>query len=293
MDIIINENQFSLLTSKINLILLNEDENQDVYNSLKTDKSPENIANIIRNSKGYFNDKEAWAEAAFNTIPNMTVYDSVSKSLGKDVITFIKSFMNIRKKYHVKPILTHYNHIKNLKPITQSTSKPSKPNIPSKDINGLNYSENLINFLKNEEGLRLEAYKPKGDVWTIGWGHTGIDAAFEGNKIDKSKALQLLREDLNVASNCVKRYFKEFGINVKITQSMFDTLCSLAFNSGCGNLRKSGKNENDVLSFIKKGEYRKAADKILTFRANKSGFSGLKKRREKEFDMFCREGGCA
>jgi GH24 family phage-related lysozyme (muramidase) len=72
---------------------------------------------------------------------------------------------------------------------------------------------------------------------------------------------------------------------------MFDTLTSLAFNAGCGSLRGSGS-DGDVIDYVRKGKFKEAANKILTFNTDKPGFGGLKVRRGKESQMFCKEGSC-
>jgi lysozyme len=177
----------------------------------------------------------------------------------------------------------------------------SKPSLNLQNPTNLSPSEQLINFLKCEEGKAgskcqpvLQSYKVPGDVWTIGWGHTG-EYAKPKNKINQSTAEKILRKDAQSASDCVKRIFSDWqskNINRPITQSMFDTLTSLAFNAGCGSLR-GGSSENEVIDYVKKGDFKSAANKILSFKSDKPGFSGLKTRREKEKQMFCKEGGCA
>jgi GH24 family phage-related lysozyme (muramidase) len=72
---------------------------------------------------------------------------------------------------------------------------------------------------------------------------------------------------------------------------MFDTLTSLAFNAGCGSLRGTNSSD-DVIDYIKNGKFADAANKILSFKADKPGFSGLRTRREREREMFCKQGGC-
>jgi lysozyme len=184
----------------------------------------------------------------------------------------------------------------------KKTKSQTNPN----DVSNLNDpltmspSENLIRFLKCEEGKVgskcepvLQSYKVPGDVWTIGWGHTG-EFAKPKQKINFSQAENILRKDAEEASNCVQRIFSEWkgkNINRYITQSMYDTLTSLAFNAGCGSLRGTNSND-DVIDYIKNGKFTDAANKILSFKSDKPGFSGLKKRREKERQMFCKEGGC-
>jgi lysozyme len=139
----------------------------------------------------------------------------------------------------------------------------------------------------------LKSYKVPGDVWTVGFGHTGENVK-PNMTINQSKAEQLLQKDAQTASDCVKRIFsdwKQNNINRTITQSMFDALTSLAFNAGCGSLRGSSS-KNDLIDYVKVGKFADASKRILTFKADKPGFSGLKVRREKEKNLFCKDGGC-
>lgn len=176
----------------------------------------------------------------------------------------------------------------------------NKPKTNLQSVNNLSPSEELINFLKCEEGKVgskcqpvLQSYRIPGDVWTIGWGHTG-EYAKPKSKINPTQAEKILRRDTNTASECVKRIFSDWqnkNINRPITQSMFDSLTSLAFNAGCGSLRGSNS-KGELIDYVKEGNFAEAANLITNFNANKPGFSGLKKRREKEKQMFCKEGGC-
>ena len=166
------------------------------------------------------------------------------------------------------------------------------------DPSTLNPSSKLLNFLMYEEGDPakkgepvLTAYKKAGDVWTIGYGHT--NGVKKGMKITKDTAIKFLKEDVNIAANCVKRIFNEWKskkINVTITQSMFDTLTSLVYNAGCGGLR-GDETSGEVIDYIKVKKFGIAAQKIKTFKL-KSGFAGLISRRERESKMFCEQGGC-
>jgi hypothetical protein len=101
-----------------------EDENQDIYNSLNKDSSAKNIARVIRNSNGgtFGNDREAWAEAAFNKISDIKKYNDVTTILGQDVISYLKEFMDIDDTYYKNSISNHYNSIKQ-KTIKQSGLK--------------------------------------------------------------------------------------------------------------------------------------------------------------------------
>lgn len=94
-------------------------------------------------------------------------------------------------------------------------------------------SEKGINFLIQEEGERLKAYKCAAGVWTIGIGHTGADVK-EGMIITKEKSRELLKSDLSRFEKAVNTYIK-----VPLEQHQFDALVSLTFNIGVGNFSKS------------------------------------------------------
>jgi lysozyme len=142
------------------------------------------------------------------------------------------------------------------------------------------------NHIKEEEGLKLKAYKIGDGMITVGYGHAEPikDSKFKvGQSITKEKAEDLLKEDLKKAADGVRRMFKDWekeGVNVPITQNMFDALVSIAYNAGVGGLRRS-----DVVDKLKNGEYEQAGDNILNFRTSKK-FPGLAKRRQKESKMF-------
>jgi GH24 family phage-related lysozyme (muramidase) len=142
------------------------------------------------------------------------------------------------------------------------------------------------NHIKNEEKCKLKAYKLGDGMITVGYGHAekiGKTKLRVGQKISQPKADEYLKEDLKEAADGVRRMFKDWkeeGINVTITQSMFDALVSIAFNAGVGGLRRS-----EVVDHLKKGDYKTAANSIKTFKVS-SKFPGLAVRRAKESEMF-------
>ena len=81
-----------------------------------------------------------------------------------------------------------------------------------------------VNLIKEFEGLRLKAYIPvKGDVPTIGWGHTkGVKM---GDKITIATAEKFLAQDIAPTVAAVNQ-----AIKVPVTQNEFDACVSLAFN---------------------------------------------------------------
>jgi len=91
-------------------------------------------------------------------------------------------------------------------------------------------SNSGVNFIKQFEGLKLNAYTDPAGVWTIGYGHTG--GVSRGMSISEAQAEQYLRNDLKTAENAVNSLMKKN--NRYITQNQFDALVSFTFNVGTG-----------------------------------------------------------
>jgi GH24 family phage-related lysozyme (muramidase) len=142
------------------------------------------------------------------------------------------------------------------------------------------------NHIKNEEKLKLKAYNLGDGMVTVGYGHAeriGKTKLKPGQKISEEQAKKLLKEDLTTAADGVRRIFKEWnekGTDVKITQSMFDALVSIAYNAGVSGLKFS-----PIMKYLKEKDYKKASESILGFKISKK-FPGLKVRRQKEYDLF-------
>jgi lysozyme len=291
MDIIIKESQLNRLIEQVKIDKV-EKLADDVYNAtsgLGTDE--EKIYNTLRQINNVrlfvqFNTKLiSKYKESFYEIVNATMEFTESEK---------NEIISILNQNGIPHIINSEGDVQYNKP------KINKPNTNLQSVNNLSPSEELIGFLKCEEGKVgskcqpvLQSYRIPGDVWTIGWGHTG-EYAKPKSKINPTQAEKILRRDTNTASECVKRIFSEWqnkNINRPITQSMFDSLTSLAFNAGCGSLRGSNS-KGELIDYVKEGNFAEAANLITNFNANKPGFSGLKKRREKEKQMFCKEGGC-
>lgn len=136
-------------------------------------------------------------------------------------------------------------------------------------------SDNLINFLKQKEGCRLQAYQDSGGVWTIGYGHTG--GVQEGQTITQAQAEQFLRQDLASFENDVASLAQSTG--VQLTQGQFDALVSFTYNCGGGNLRKSG-----IMQMLKTGNISGAQNKMKEYVRDKKHnvLQGLVTRRAEE-----------
>lgn len=131
-------------------------------------------------------------------------------------------------------------------------------------------SKNGLDLIKKFEGCVLTAYKCPAGVWTIGYGHTA--GVKEGQTITKAKALSLLKKDLEIYENHVKRIVK-----LELNQNQFDALVSFCYNCGAG-----------CLTTLTKGRsIEQIADAIPLY--NKAGgwvLAGLVKRRDAERELF-------
>jgi len=140
-------------------------------------------------------------------------------------------------------------------------------------------------YIREEEGCVLTAYKIGDGMITIGYGHAEPISTSQykvGDKITQERAEELLIEDVNYAAQGVKRMFQQWkdeGINVKITQDQYDVLVSLAYNKGVGGFRNSA-----FIAPLKKGDLEEAGELIRV--ESDSRFAGIAKRRNREADKF-------
>ena len=278
-------------------LIINESQCKILIEQLKS-PNPQEIADTIWSSVSGVGTDEEKMYSALKLIKNQNILNSVNNILVKNHNQNLQQIILEPYEFTEGEKKTIYDIFKNngiLDLILRSYNQKTLL-----DPLSLQPSDNLIKFLKCEEGKpgsncrpMLKSYKVPGDVWTVGFGHTGENVK-PNMTINQSKAEQLLQKDAQIASDCVKRIFsdwKQNNINRTITQSMFDALTSLAFNAGCGSLR-GGSSKNDLIDYVKAGKFADASKRILTFKSDKPGFSGLKIRREKEKNFFCKDGGC-
>lgn len=173
--------------------------------------------------------------------------------------------------------------------LTDKIDPPPKP-IMAPSIRKV--SDNLVNFLKDEEGSPkhkgepvLTAYDLGDGAITIGYGH----AERKGNtnmvagrtKISKDKAEELLKKDIKTASDALNRILNKWeanGIKVDITQGMYDSMVSLIYNMGIGNFKKS--------QFIQLVKQNKLEDAKKLIGKTHITYPGHKPRRKAEAEMF-------
>lgn len=158
-----------------------------------------------------------------------------------------------------------------------------------KDPLTLKVSQETRDFIKHHEKLRLTGYSIGDGRITIGYGHSEPESNSKyqiGDKITKEKAEELFRDDLQYAADGVRRMFKQWkdeGVEIRVTQSMFDAMVSMAYNMGVSKFRNS-----KFVEHLKEGDYDTASVAIKTTAVN-SKFPGLKDRRGEEYQLFVRD----
>ena len=138
------------------------------------------------------------------------------------------------------------------------------------------YSDAGFALTQKFEGLRLVAYQDQVGVWTIGYGHTGLEV-HGGLTINQDQADLLLHSDIAGAVACVNR-----AVTASISQCQFDALVDFVFNLGCARLLGS-----TLLRHVNAGEFDLAAPQFLLWdHAGGMVVPGLLVRRQAEAGLF-------
>ena len=138
-----------------------------------------------------------------------------------------------------------------------------------------------LELIKEFEGFSANAYLCPAKIPTIGYGNTFYSDGRKvklGEQISKTDALKLLEVVAN--RDFADKIFP--SIKVKVTQSQFDAMVSLAYNIGVGAFLKS-----TLLKKVNACDFSGAGEEFL--RWNKAGgreVLGLTRRREREKQLF-------
>ena len=250
----------------------------DSYKSYQEDLLVEQIIEYIDYSiNESVNPREVW-----NTIVNKIkgLSDSAKRKIIKYALGTILAYTALA---NVFDLINTSNLSKQDKQIVTEIVEEENDFKPGYDFK---LSEAGWSHIKQEEKCKLKAYSIGDGKITVGYGHAepiGNTKLKDGQKITQQQADKYLRDDLKEAADGVRRIFTEWkskNIDVKITQTMFDALVSLAYNSGISNLRQS-----DVIKNLKRKQYKIAGDSIKEYKIRKK-FPGLETRRQKESQMF-------
>jgi len=147
-------------------------------------------------------------------------------------------------------------------------------------------SKKGLDLIKSFEGLYLKAYRCPANVWTIGYGHTGLThkdgTVRAGRVITEEKAEELLAHDMQNFEKAVLRLLK-----TEVNDDMFAALVSFAFNCGEGNLKSS-----TLLKRVNSGDWDDVPDQFLRWNKarNTKGdlvpLNGLTRRRASEARLW-------
>lgn len=262
----------------------------DLVNGIETDYI-NNVQHKIKKSFNESEDKLKWYERLLNKIKNMNT--TVKSVIIASIIPIILLSSSVSKS----EIISSTNDIqpelsKQVETMIESESDSEDSNkiIVFNDLKrplDLETSDKGIEFIKNEEKLKLKAYALGDGMVTIGYGHaerTNKSKYKVGDEISVKKADKLFRKDLRVAEKGLTRLFRKWekeGIDIKITQNQYDALVSMAYNMGVGGLRSS-----DMILLVKDNKLQEAGEKIKETGISKKFKKGHSRRRNKESEIF-------
>lgn len=101
----------------------------------------------------------------------------------------------------------------------------------------MNPTPQIIEAIKQWEGLQKRAYRCPAGVLTIGYGHTGSDV-YSSMEITASRAEELLKADVKRLADELSRWTRIDNVP-PLSSNQFDALVSFAFNLGMSRLRSS------------------------------------------------------
>lgn len=118
-------------------------------------------------------------------------------------------------------------------------------------------------------------------MWTIGYGSTCYfdlkPITSHTAPITELQAKTLLKRDIDA----VVGYLNEDLKDITLTQNQFDAICSLTYNIGVGNFRKS-----NLLKNLRNGKEVVKDNFVSWNKANGKVIQGLINRRQKEWEVF-------
>ena len=150
-------------------------------------------------------------------------------------------------------------------------------------------SDEGIDFIAKEEGVRNAWYQDALGVWTIGIGHVWNPETDEDRDLTDDEVWDLFRVD-------VARYVHSVNQSVKrpLTQTQFDRLVSFAFNWGISPT--TGFPATSVVQLLNAGDFVGAARELVdghgpSGRPYDKGLEGVRNRRIREAEPFRTAGG--
>lgn len=140
-------------------------------------------------------------------------------------------------------------------------------------------SKRCIDIIKEFEGFRTKSYLDQANVWTIGYGSTGVGIGPNTTWTEKQCEDALITR-LNGITGIVSHH-----VTPILSQGQMDALVSLIYNIGAGAFRTS-----TLLQKLNKRDLEGAAEEFLRWNKVRGVENkGLNRRREAERRLFLEE----
>ena len=138
-----------------------------------------------------------------------------------------------------------------------------------------------IEIIKAFEGFSAKVYLDPIGIPTVGFGSTwdvdGNRITVDHPEVTEKEATRLLQKEVRHVEAAIGKLIK-----AEITENMFSSLGSFAYNVGTGNLQRS-----TLRMKLNRGWYLEAADEFPKWRrAGGKILSGLVRRRKAEMGLF-------
>ena len=148
---------------------------------------------------------------------------------------------------------------------------------PASAASQMTASEDLVDFIKEHEGFRSEAYV-SGGQWSIGYG----TSASPGDTITREEAEEALRDHLLGVEKSLNSFITRCGLS--LDQGQFDALASFTYNCGAAWMSQSGRFRTAVIKGAAESQFLFA----ISLWANNGALPDpvLLKRRLAEADMY-------
>ena len=148
---------------------------------------------------------------------------------------------------------------------------------PASAASQMTASEDLVDFIKEHEGFRSEAYV-SGGQWSIGYG----TSASPGDTITREEAEEALRDHLLGVEKSLNSFITRYGLS--LDQGQFDALTSFTYNCGAAWMNQSGRFRRAVIKGASESQFLFA----ISLWANNGSLPDpvLLKRRLAEADMY-------
>lgn len=248
---------------------------QDAQNKLGT------VFDENGNATGKFDMKEEDFKTALETMRLASMKTYVAASIGKQRF----AAANLQNADY-ETVSKLYNDI------IENGAEPVA-DYAGQEVNGggSSYNQNLqaaFDQIREEEGLRLDAYQDTTGTWTIGFGNTQINgrAVQPGDTLTRDQAETLMQQSvINNYTNFADR------VSTNLTPNQFAALTSFEYNLGSGVWQTP--TGTDIINRINNGDYAGAASLMQQYNKSRNQVSGnlelnpvLAQRRAREANLL-------